>query len=217
MKTIILLIISALLSACNKYETPTNHQDCQEVTPLDDPNKEDILVIGDSISIGYSTSVRSNLSQYEIVHNPCNGMTSVNGLSQVDNWLRLRPHWKLITFNHGLWDIIPFYHVNQEQYRAALIEEGTNLKAASDHVIFFTTTYVPPGAENRNNSDVVAYNTVAVDVMSQLGIPVYDLYAESLGVPLSEHLTPIDVHYTSSGYDTLGQFVTVSILDALTK
>lgn len=208
------LSVLALITACSACSKPSGDAPfvCQEVTPMDTP-RPDILIVGDSISIGYTPYVTQALPQYEVVHNPCNGMTSVNGLNHVDSWLSLRPQWEVITFNHGLWDIVPFYNVPIELYKEALRTEGLKFKAAAKYVLFFTTTYVPPGTENRDNADVLRYNVAAREVMAELNIPVYDLYAVSAQIPLSLHTGPSDVHYLEAGSQILGDFVTQSILN----
>ena len=214
MKTIYVLlpVILFFATSCSWMKKPKEVQKeepCQEQAPMDD-RREDILIVGDSISIGYTPTIRENFPQYEVVHNPCNGRTSVKGLAYLEEWASLRPRWKLITLNHGLWDIVPFYEVSHRDYKAALKIIGKKYLSVADHVIFFTTTYVPPGTENRNNQDVIIYNEVAKDVMKELGIPVYDLYATSLQIP-NEHLAPNDVHFTPKGYEHLGKAVTAAI------
>lgn len=217
MKTTILklslTLIASISVGCSNSASPSHTESksdlyvkCTEPTPVDDSSKEDMLIIGDSISIGYTPTVRAAFPEYEVLHNPCNGMTSVNGLAHVDEWLAMRNHWKVITFNHGLWDIVPFYNVSIEAYRAALIEEGTKIKAVADHVIFFTSTYVPPGSDNRDNENILIYNQVAVETMRGLGISVIDLYRVSRSLD-DQHATDNFVHYNDYGYSVLGKSV----------
>ena len=57
-----------------------------------------ILVIGDSISIGWSQAIIDNnmLPDYQILHNPCNGESSTFTRMNVKKWLSARPNYYAI-------------------------------------------------------------------------------------------------------------------------
>jgi len=56
-----------------------------------------VLLIGDSISIGYTVPVREMLKGKANVHRiPANGGPTTNGLAHIDEWL-----------GEGRWDLIP--------------------------------------------------------------------------------------------------------------
>ena len=82
-------------------------------------------------------------------------------------------------------------------------------------MIIAKSTPVPP--ENwgkRNDSDVIAYNAVALKIMKENNIPVDDLYA--FVRPIQGRIqNPGDVHYKPIGYQILGKTVTRSILETL--
>src|SRR6185436_4651324 len=64
-----------------------------------------VLLIGDSISIGYTVTVRNELAGKANVHRiPENGADTANGLKKIDEWLG-DSHWDVIHFNWGLHDL----------------------------------------------------------------------------------------------------------------
>lgn len=168
--------------------------------------KPSILVIGDSISIGYTPTIQAALPNYEVVHNPCNAMTSTWTNLYVEDWLSERASFDAITWNNGLWDIASWIATSDADYIANLHTIAQKLKAKSSNVLFITTTEVLPGTQYRNNADVIHKNSLAVTVMGQEGIPVLDLYSYSTTIQ-NEHVTPTDVHFTETGYQLLGQQV----------
>src|SRR3954471_2877283 len=71
----------------------------------DNPALPRVLLIGDSISIGYTVSVRKALAGKANVHRiPENGADTLNGLKKIDSWLG-DSHWDVIHFNWGLHDL----------------------------------------------------------------------------------------------------------------
>ncbi len=68
-------------------------------TVEDDPRLPRVLLIGDSISIGYTVPVRKLLAGKANVHRiPTNGGPTTRGLEQIDKWLGKKP-WDVIHFN----------------------------------------------------------------------------------------------------------------------
>ena len=56
----------------------------------DVPGLPRVLLIGDSISIGYTEPVRAELTNKANVHRiPENGASTLNGVKNLDNWLGL--------------------------------------------------------------------------------------------------------------------------------
>ena len=71
----------------------------------DDPGLPRVLVIGDSISIGYTLPLRAALKGIANVHRPPeNCQHTWRGLEAIDDWLG-EGKWDLIHFNWGLHDL----------------------------------------------------------------------------------------------------------------
>lgn len=203
MKTLSLLIMVMTLAACAQKEDP-----CLDI-PTQDTSKPGILIIGDSISIGYTPYVRDELSDYSVVHTTCNAQSTTNGLKHIDEWLEYRKHWALVTINHGYWDIPPNPEaVGLEAYAANLRLEVSKAKAHSDRVIFLTTTAVILDWHPFTNEDVDRYNTVALQVMQELNVEVIDLNQVSKTIPTRDDSK---IHFTEAGSEILASSIAIAI------
>ncbi len=185
-----------------------------------------VLVIGDSISIGYTPFIKAALSpDVEVSHNPGNGGSTLRGLESVEKWLDNKD-WDVILFNFGLHDMVhkdssEKYDVINGKIAVPLKEYRKNLEAIADKlnetkakVIFVTTTMVPDGAKGRKTASVAEYNGVALKVMKKKNIQVVDLYQPSLEIhPINSK--PKDVHYTPKGYELLAEILVKEIKQAL--
>jgi hypothetical protein len=185
----------------------------------DTPGLPRVLLIGDSISIGYTEPVRSELEGKANVHRiPENGEATLS-IAKLDKWLGTG-HWDVIHFNFGLHDLkfmdTGLRQVPLSDYEGNLRQIVGRLKRTGAKLIFATTTPVPNTKVNppRLSADVVEYNATARRVMEQSGVAVDDLY--SLIYPRESELQlPANVHYTTEGYKVLGHQVAEYILRAL--
>ena len=124
----------------------------------DEPGLPRVLILGDSISIGYTLDVRRELSGKANVHRAAAncGPTS-RGVASLDDWLG-DGRWDVIHFNFGLHDLV--YHDEQgkniapdrgrlqvplDQYEKNLNTIVARLKKTGATLIFATTTPVPTG------------------------------------------------------------------------
>jgi len=181
-----------------------------------------VLLIGDSISMGYTLPVRELLDGQANVHRiPENGGPTLRGVAALDPWLGAG-HWDLIHFNWGLHDLRQDKEgkrqVTLEDYEKNLRALVTRLKATGATLVWAATTPVPEGKLNppRSNADVLAYNAVARKVMDENGIAVDDLYEFALP-RLSEIQLPANVHFSGPGYRALAGEVAQAITEALAK
>lgn len=182
-----------------------------------------VLLIGDSISIGYTLPTRALLKGKANVHRPAANCSSTGyGLTNLKTWLGEKK-WDVIHFNFGLHDAkLPpegIRHAPPEVYEKNLRELVARMKATGANLIFATTTPVPNGgnlAPNRKFGSVDAYNAVARKVMAENGVAIDDLN----GV-IAPHVAKVqktgDVHYTDEGSEILAKAVAASIEAALGK
>jgi acyl-CoA thioesterase-1 len=186
---------------------------------VDDPKLPRVLLIGDSISIGYTAPVRDLLKGKANVHrNPGNGGPTTNGLAHLKQWLG-DGKWDVIHFNWGLHDL-KFMPDGKRQVATMAYEKNLRdlvrrLKATGAKLIWAATTPVPEGANPpRKNADVLAYNAIAQKIMEENQIAVDDLY--SFALPrLAEIQQPANVHFTPQGSLVLARQVAASIESAL--
>lgn len=192
----------------------------------DDAKLPRVLLIGDSISIGYTLAVREQLAGKANVHRiPENGGPTTNGLAKLDKWLGDKK-WDVIHVNFGLHDV---KHVDEkgqntsadkgvrqvkpEQYEKNLQEIKQRLEKTGARVIFCTTTPIPAGAMSRVPGDEVEYNKIALRVF-QNGAAINDLYTFALP-QLNKIQNQADVHFTYEGSKILAGKVSETIERAL--
>jgi hypothetical protein len=201
-------------------------------------NLPKVLLIGDSISIGYLPKVQELIKGKAIVDRillkpngkPENCQGTTFGVANIDRWLG-DTKWDMIHFNFGLHDI---KHVkpesgkssndpndppqaNPKQYKKNLTEIVEKLKATGARLIFATTTPYPEGTKPyREFGDEVKYNKVAKKIMKKNDITINDLHAFVL--PRMEQLQrPVNVHFTDEGSKALAEQVVLSITEKLNK
>ncbi len=190
-----------------------------------DPMK--VLIIGDSISLGYTPFVTRDLAgEAEVRHNPGNAQATAYGLKHLDAWLGTEA-WDVIHFNWGLWDLC-YRHPESRvygnrdkergtltttlaQYRANLETIVLRLRKTDATLIFGAITPVPEAEAGRFPEDAVRYNAVAREVMQTHGVHVNDLFA-----CMADHVTQYqvgkgDVHFTKAGYERLAAEVVRSV------
>jgi lysophospholipase L1-like esterase len=193
-----------------------------EPTPL--PN---VLIIGDSISIGYFKPLQEKLKDVAVVtHNEGNAQHTAYGLKKLDQWLG-DTRWDVIHFNFGLHDLKYIdeqgrntsvetgkQQVPIDQYERNLDEIVKRLKKTGAKLIFATTTPVPDGTKIRVKGDAAIYNSAAVRVMKKHGVPINDLY--SFALPrLKEIQRESNVHFYPKGSEQLAEQCATSILEVL--
>lgn len=184
------------------------------------PGLPRVLIIGDSISVGYTLPLRKLLAdEANVLRIPANGGTSGNGVFNVESWLG-KQKWDVIHFNFGLHDLKRLSD-GEPQVPLALYERYlrlfvTRLKSTGAKLIWATTTPVPEGdvAPPRKPEDVGAYNAAALRVMKDHGVAIDDLYAFALP-RLKEIQHPVNVHFTPAGSDALARQVAAAIRKAL--
>src|SRR5262245_44134726 len=119
---------------------------------IDNPALPRVLLIGDSISIGYTVAVQKALASKANVHRiPENGADTANGLKKIESWLG-DSRWDVIHFNWGLHDlkVTPDggRQVPIEMYERNLVMLVEHLKDTGAQLIWATTTPVPEGKQN---------------------------------------------------------------------
>lgn len=179
---------------------------------IDDPKLPRVLLIGDSISRGYTLPARKALAGVANVHRaPENCGPTANGLKKLDIWLG-GGRWDVIHFNFGIHD----RNTPIADYEKRLDELVAKLKATGAKLIWASTTPCPGDTKDGPTlpEKIVERNATAARVMERNGIVIDDLYTFMLPhVPKIGN--PQDVHFNGQGYDLLGGAVAESIKQAL--
>lgn len=181
-----------------------------------------VLLIGDSISIGYTPEVTRLLAgKANVSRNPGNAQYTSWGLRHLRDWLGTTK-WDVIHFNFGIWDLHRLKpgadplepsvgqlkrdgirRTTPEQYAGNLEAIIQILKPTGARLIWATIT---PLTDRENicalASEVPLYNSVARQVMSKHGITINDLSTAPLSL-LSED----GCHFSEDGHRYLAQRV----------
>ncbi|MCF7849761.1 MAG: SGNH/GDSL hydrolase family protein [Kiritimatiellales bacterium] len=197
-----------------------------------DPSLPNVLIIGDSISIGYTPKVRELLKgKANVIHNPGNAQGTTLGREKLSDWLG-DTQWDVIHFNWGLHDL---KHVTEAgtsknsndpadpqqadlaTYTANMEILAKQLKANGAKLIFATTTPYPAGVKPCRKPEYAGqYNAAALKIMKANGIVVDDLHG--LILPrMAELQKPVNVHFNPEGSQLMAEQVVKYILTALGK
>lgn len=190
----------------------------------EDPKLPRVLIIGDSISIGYTPTVRKELAgKANVLRIPMNGSSTNEGLQKIDDWLG-SGKWAVIHFNWGLHDLKHFRDGKMDdsapvvstldKYEANLRALVKRMKQTGAKLIFATTTPVPEGTAGRPPAEEKKYNEVAVRVMKDESVEIDDL-AAAVTPKITELQRPKNVHFQPAGDEFLGKTVATKIETAL--
>ncbi len=188
----------------------------------DEPGLPRVLLIGDSISMGYTLPVRELLKGKANLHRiPANGGPTVNGLKNLKAWLGTGK-WDVIHFNFGIHDA-KFMQPGQQQvppadYERNLRDIVKQLQATGAKLIWATITPIPDGELNppRAFDKVPTYNAIARKVMEENSVSINDLNAD-ITPHLARLQNPKDVHFNREGSEFLGKQVAAKIGAQLPK
>jgi hypothetical protein len=206
-----------------------------EMTPITDtPGLPRVLLIGDSISIGYTLPVREQLKGKANVHRALTNCGPTTNVKLLAGWLKDKHNntdkWDVIHFNFGLHDLkyadptgtltpntadgkqlVPI-----EEYEKNLRTIVGNLQQTGAKLIWCSTTPVPEGAKGRIPGDEVLYNETALAVMKEKKVAINDLY--SFAKPKLDTIQKKkDVHFSDAGSKELAGEVVRHIEAALKK
>ena len=212
------------------------------LNPKDQPGLPRVLLLGDSISIGYTIPVRQYLRGQAMVHRPPENccftgyalsQTTGGAPAKLQLWLGTN-QWAVIHFNWGIWDthgidkktgaliqvergVAPDQmrcRTSLEQYRTNLTEIVAILRGTGARLIWASTTPLMYRTGARFE-DIAKYNAVAAAVMQEHGIPIDDLY--SLTLPETKTWQQGDGHFLPLGNQHLGEKVGKLIRETLTE
>ncbi len=190
-----------------------------------------VLLIGDSISMGYTSHVQEILKGKAAVSRiKGNAQHTGTGLAKIDRWLGQKK-WDVIHFNWGLWDLC-YRHpeskvqgrrdkvngtltTSLEQYEKNLNTLVLRLKKTNARLIWAHTSFVPEKEAGRKLGDDVKYNEAAARVMKKHGIQINDLHALTKTFPSDLFVRPGDVHFKPEGYRKVGRQVADTIAAAI--
>jgi hypothetical protein len=194
----------------------------------EDPNLPRVLLIGDSITMGYTAPLRELLAnKANVLHPAENCGPSRRIVDRLEIYLGKKP-WDVIQLNCGIHDLTYLNEAKKatgpkaggkpqvplDEYRANLEKIVARLKKTGAKLIWCSTTPMNHPDVYRLPEDVDRYNEVAKEVMEKNSIPINDLNRKVHGFkkPL---WTPEGVHFTPEGYRELAKAAAAVIEPAL--
>lgn len=177
----------------------------------DDPALPRVLLIGDSVSRGYTLPAREALAGVANLHRaPANCGPTASGLKNLEVWLG-DGRWDVIHFNFGIHDRA----TPVADYLTRLSELVERLQKTGARLIWASTTPIPTSADGKQqSSSIVERNQAAERLMQSRGVIVNDLFAK-VTPHLASFQPPNDVHFNADGYAFLGRQVAEAIQQAL--
>lgn len=207
------------------------------------PNKSlpNVLIYGDSISIGYTPTVRNILEGKANVFRFFKNGQSSNKLIPFMEKMKetmFQPYlnegwdfdWDVIHFNVGLHDLKYVKHGKLDKINGNQVNTIEKYKENLDEIciylakeypkaklIFATTTAVPgEGAEGRFAGDSIKYNKAAMEVFAKYpSIVINDLYNFTKPNAKEWYIKPGNVHYNNVGKTEQGKLVANVIAENL--
>lgn len=189
-----------------------------------DPDLPNVLLMGDSISISYTTGVRRRLAGTANVYRAPDNCRSIRQtLKQIETYLGSK-EWDVIHFNCGIHDITLIDHngevsdegqpqVPLDEYGLKLERLVRRLKATRAEIIWATTTPVAEEVEVRSNEDVKAYNRAAREIMKRHLVAIDDLH--QIVEDCNKSLWADGVYFSEEGTQVLAEAAATSIEEKL--
>lgn len=195
-----------------------------------------VLLLGDSISVGYAPHVKRRLAGVAVVKfaerengRPRNLGNTRGALKSLRSGRVPSGHFDLIHFNFGQND---FAYRNKaippgapgrmdkikgkittpiEDYERNLRQIISALEPRAGTLLWASSTIIPEDEPARVPGDEVRYNAVADRVMREAGIPTHDLYELTTTFDAAMFVAPGDVHYGPSGSARLAEQIAEEI------
>ena len=241
------LLTTVSVSATELTEQPRQARQSQALVAKawafdPDPNLPNVLIMGDSNTIGFVIKLRELLRgkanvAFPLRENgaPDNCANSGYGLENIDRFVG-STKWAVIHFNWGLHDAIRFKTVNgkrvgdrsgewqnsewqnsPEVYAANLEKIVARLKQTDAKLIWGTSSVVNQGVLHVLPGDERILNEIATKIMTNHRIPINDIYALTKDFKPEEFRAPGDIHFSPLGFDRIAEQVAERIQKALEK
>ena len=188
---------------------------------------KNLLLIGDSIRMGYDKSVKMSLEGKANVIFPAeNCRFAAYVLRSFHEYFDgvKGENIDVIHWNAGLWDCLRLFeedpHTPIEIYAYYIERICLRIKKLCPNakVIFATSTSVLSEKMSKDfkryNEEIEKYNEVAVGIVTKYGFEVNDLYAVSASLPETAHSDPVH-YYTPMGTEVFTKQVLSFVAPAL--
>lgn len=188
---------------------------------------KNVLILGDSIRVGYDKSIKKSLEGIANVKYPDDNCRFASYfLRHFHEYMRVFQGERIdvIHWNAGLWDCLRMFgeepHTPLEVYAYYIERICVRIKklAPEAKVIFASSTAVLSEKMDKDfkryNEEIEAYNNVAVEIVKKHGFEVNDLYSVSAKLPEASHSDGVH-YYTKEGTEAFAKQTLEYISNAL--
>ncbi len=182
-----------------------------------------VMLLGDSIRLGYCATVREDLADVAAVFYPDeNCRHTHHTLTMLGSWATLCPpeQVRVVLFNCGHWDIAHWSGEPNNLTALPVYDENIGrifdrLRGIYPHaaIAFVTTAPMNPngkqGVNPRTNEEIIRYNRAAVQVIRERGGHIIDLFAAA--EDWGEDSYYDYCHFTPEAFAQLGHIVAEEI------
>lgn len=188
---------------------------------------KNVLLVGDSIRLGYDKAVKASLDGKANVYFPeenCRFASYVLRYIHEYKGLVKNGDVDVLHWNAGLWDCLRLFeedpHTPIDVYAYYIDRICVRIKKVfpNARVIFATSTSVQSERMSVNfkryNEEIERYNEAAVAVVKKHGLEVNDLYAASVSLPAEAHSDAVH-YYTPMGTEAFTKQVLSYLAPAL--
>lgn len=195
---------------------------------MNNDGKKNVLLIGDSIRMGYCERVKEQLSDIANVYFPAENCRDTHFvLCSLGAWKGLCDHDSVdaVHFNCGHWDCARFNYapdpltpLHEYEYNIGRIIDAIRYYFPKAKVYFATTTPViierlKDRQTMRTNEDIMLYNAAGVKASEEKGVEVNDLF--SFALSFDEGKYSDFCHYNDEGNDLLSKRVSEFLRERL--
>lgn len=172
-----------------------------------------VLLLGDSLRMGYEPIVRRMLEGKAEVSGPEeNGRWAGYTLNSLRFWIPDLPTPDVVHWNNGLWDLGDDYDLGRpfslpEEYESALERTVIVIHKLFPNAKIIMATTMPTA--NPDTTGIENYNEIMKKVAAKYDIPVDDLFPITKGHP--ELVGPDRIHLTDEGYEITAKQVVAEI------
>lgn len=182
--------------------------------------RKHILLLGDSISMGYRELVKNKLdNKFEVIYPPENSRFASFLYGALYIWYQNKildySNVDLVVWNSGLWDVSHFFgeecRTSSDDYKRDLtrVYKLINKLCPNARIVFATSTSVIedryPKEHKRFNSEIEEYNKIAISTITELGGAILDLYEVTVEWEENAWIDP--THFKADYYEKLADVV----------
>lgn len=188
---------------------------------------KNVLLVGDSIRMGYDKALKKTLEGKANVYFPAENCRFASYvLRYIHEYKNLAENADIdvLHWNAGLWDCLRLFeeepHTPKDVYAYYIERICIRIKKQFPNakVIFATSTMVLSEQMDKNfkryNEEIAEYNEIAVGVVKKYGFEVNDLFSVSAKLDESAHSDPVH-YYTPAGTEAFTNQVLSCIVPAL--